>query len=372
MANFFPRGFLLVLVLAILAPLPGKAQIGAEAFQADPLLPASVYARNRLSLSHSSLPAPENPLFPPCPELPQGLDSSALDQWVSDAKSVETDALLLVKDGCTALEEHFGGAFDEAFSVQSVTKSVASLAIGTLVDQGKIASLDLPVATFLPEFAQDPQKRQITIRHLLTHTSGLGDWDAAASGATAVQQIANSHLLASPGAEFHYSSMAVYLLGPVIEAASGQPATDYFRTQLFRPLGAESAHFYNEQADTGGGLFMTTRDMLRFGKLMLDRGLWTGASLLSENWIAQSIRSSQSLFSDYGLLWWLFPRAPRDYDIFSAVGYQGQYITVYPQQRMIAVRVHRVEQTNDPGRKQMLYWEAFPPSLRNLLGGESR
>src|SRR4051812_4155833 len=83
-----------------------------------------------LSPHARSEPFPPNPVFPPCPQPVGGLDAKALEQFEQTAGKAETSALIVVKDGCTALERH-DQDYGEVFSVQSITKSVVSLAIGT-------------------------------------------------------------------------------------------------------------------------------------------------------------------------------------------------------------------------------------------------
>jgi CubicO group peptidase (beta-lactamase class C family) len=251
-----------------------------------------------------------------------------------------------------------------------VTKSVASLAIGTLLDSHVLSDLDATMASVLSEFSTDAAKSKITIRNLLSHTSGYGDWDtySGTKGADLLKGIVGTPLVAPPDTKWLYSSMSAYLLGPIIERLSHLAADTYIQQNLFDRLDIHSARF-DYGVDMGGGLFMETRDMAKIGDMMLHAGSSTSRAVVSAGWIEKSVNSSQGFFPDYGLLWWLYlPTKPSvDYQVFSAVGYQGQYIVVYPKANLIVIRVHRVEATTDPTRLAKIFWPNMPESVPNLI-----
>jgi CubicO group peptidase (beta-lactamase class C family) len=311
-----------------------------------------------------------NENFPPCAEFPPDLNLGEFNRFINDAHAAESSALIIVKDGCTVWEEHDAGNIDEEFSVQSVSKSIASLAIGTLIDQGRLRSLNQTLPSVFAGYKFESPKDQITIFNLLTHTSGYGDWNSLQRNGETLPSIFATPLKAEPGTEFIYSSMASYLIGPSIEALIGSSGVDYIRTHLFEPLEMHSAHFADDHLDTGGGVYMSSRDMLHIGQMMMDEGVWHGKQIVSKEWILKSVTSSQDLFHDYGLLWWLYPTnvgSKQPAEVFSAIGYEGQYIAVYPSARLMIIRTHRLEKDPTSDRMQTISFYDLPKRLKPLL-----
>ena len=167
-------------------------------------------------------------------------------------------ALAVAKDGKIVYAKGFGVKDlrsrepitpDSLFHMASVSKTFVATAIVQLLEQGKI-QLDDPVRTYLPYFQlKDPRFKQITIRHLLTHTAGLPylenenrnfDWDRPEydSGALEryVRRLHEVKMIAAPGEQFSYSDMGFEILGDVIAKVSQQSFSDYVKVQ-FLPAG---------------------------------------------------------------------------------------------------------------------------------------
>jgi CubicO group peptidase (beta-lactamase class C family) len=130
------------------------------------------------------------------------------------------------------------------FAIASLSKSFTAIAVLQLVEAGKI-ELDAPVQKYLPEFTLADAKiaAQITIRHLLNHTSGLSDWSFLESlqsqpttNAERVTSLHNVHLVAAPGTQFHYFNPNYDVLARVVEVVSSQPFSEYLRSHIFTPL----------------------------------------------------------------------------------------------------------------------------------------
>jgi CubicO group peptidase (beta-lactamase class C family) len=192
----------------------------------------------------------------------------------------------------------------------SATKSVVSLAIGRLIDEGKVKSIDQPVCEFYPEWKQG-RKRQITIRHLLNHTSGLqNDWTSPEiyDSPDFVQYALAAELSDDPGAKFAYNNKATNLLAGIVQKASGERMDRYIGEKIFKPLGITQ---YSWMLDRAGnphgmaGLQIQATDFAKVGQMMLDGGAWRGSRVVSEDWVKLSTKPSQDLEPNCGLLWWL-------------------------------------------------------------------
>lgn len=138
------------------------------------------------------------------------------------------------------------------FHLASISKTFVATAVMQLVEQGKL-ELDAPVLTYLPDFNLDDERyRQITVRQMLSHTSGMPDtddygWDRPDYDDQAleryVHRLANEKLIAAPGKKFAYSNIAYEVLGLLIARTAGQSFEDYTRQHLLRPLDMNSSTF---------------------------------------------------------------------------------------------------------------------------------
>lgn len=239
-----------------------------------------------------------------------GVSEPALAAFVKAAEDAGSSALVVLRHGKLVGEWYFGGETQRIESM-SATKGVVALAIGLLIDEGKIASADAPVSTFFPEWRAG-LKGKVTLRHLLSHTSGL------AANANAmdiyesqdfVRYALDAHVVDVPGSQFFYNNKATNLLAGVVERASGEKLDAYLMRRLFEPLGIRDVFW---QKDPSGnplgmsGLRLHPVDFAKVGQLMLQRGVWQGQRILSESWIQECTAApSQPHTPTAGLLWWL-------------------------------------------------------------------
>ena len=251
------------------------------------------------------------------------------------------DACLVVHGG-QIVQEWYGPEHADPVEAMSSTKSVAGLLAGMLVGDGKL-SPDDPVSRFVPEWAAGVEGG-VTVHHLLTMTSGLLGSHAPRPTESTVGGVLDKDslvfglpLVSAPGAEWAYSNEGAYLLSPVLRRAAGEPLEDYAARRLFGPLGMRSTRLrvYPEgQAWTHATMWTTPRDLARVGRLMLQRGRWDGEQIVPESWVEASVRPSQALNPDYGLLWWL--------DVpggFAARGAYGTNVYVFPDWDLVVVRM---------------------------------
>lgn len=242
--------------------------------------------------SHLFIP----PSFTPRAAPSRRQTDTALQRLLDRAKAEHSDAVVILKDG-KAIAEY--GTLDQKIYAMSATKSIASLAIGGLIEDGLIKSLDQKVSDFVPAWRQG-EKQKITVRMLLNHTSGIKTQGRGAAYATQAPQVF------PPGEAFAYNNPAVDLLALVIREASGMKAETYIAKRLFEPLGIVDWDWWykDELPMTAGELMIRPIDLAKIGQMVLDGGVWNGKRVLSKEWLALSAQPSQTFDPTCGLLWW--------------------------------------------------------------------
>ena len=275
-----------------------------------------------------------------------GRIAPVMQGWVDDGK-IPCALTMIAREGRLVHFEKFGTQdvatakpieFDTIFRIYSMTKPITSIAVMMLYEEGHF-QLGTPVSELIPAF-KDMQvyteggeaivdaEREMTIKHLLTHTSGLiygGDWDHPINErykeanfyggdlANMAQELGNIPLLHHPGAAWNYG-MSTDVLGYLIEVVSGMPFEEFLKTRILNPLGMSDTAFsvpdekaeryatLYEPAEDGGiqviknapvssgplsffhsggaGLQSTAADYLRFCQMLLNDGELDGVRLL--------------------------------------------------------------------------------------------
>jgi CubicO group peptidase (beta-lactamase class C family) len=244
-----------------------------------------------------------------------GLDAEALTHLLLRARALHSDAVVVVRDGRLAADVRFDKPV-APIELNSATRSVAALAIGHLLQTGKIRSLDEPVARWYPQWENGP-KRSITLRQLLAETSGIKadpKADEIYRRADLVQMALDADVSHPPGSHFFYNHKAVNLLAGIVEKASGAKLDEYMRDEIFAPLGIAAFSWMRDPAGNPhvlAGLELDARDLARIGQLMLDGGNYNGRRLLPAAFVEQAVHAAQPFSPTSGLLWWVLPEWTR-------------------------------------------------------------
>lgn len=283
----------------------------------------------------------------------QGMDPAALSALHGTYESFPLLAAVIVRDGCI-VDAYYRDGYDETsvFTLQSVSKSITGALVGIALEQGYLENVDEPLADYFPELrsAADPRWADVTIRHLLNHTSGIASTDSPLWYEWRASENWLDYLFAlpihtTPGENFDYSTGNTHLLSAILERAVGRPLGDYAQEVLFEPLGVTSAGLETAPegvGDGGNGFSMTTRDLARFGLLFLNGGAWQGRQIVPADWVEASTTTQAQRTSDgsrYGYQWWV--RSFGGHEAFVAQGHYGQYIIAVPDlSLLIAVNSH--------------------------------
>ncbi|MCB9674851.1 MAG: serine hydrolase [Alphaproteobacteria bacterium] len=284
------------------------------------------------------------------PDLPEGTPAAhGLDPAGLEAAAAELDALpyveslLVLRDGVLVFERYLhGAAATDSHNVHSASKSVLAMLVGIAIDDGVLA-LDTPVAGLLPG-TLDPT-RGITVEHLLTMTAGLA-WEedvteyALESEPDWVAAIGALPQATPPGSTFAYSTGQSHLLGAALAEATGEDLCTFAHRRLLGPLGIDAERWGRDpQGFFSGGynLYLSPRELARFGQLVLDRGAADGVALVPPAWVDDATRPWVEDGGGwwYGYQYWLWRGGSPDVDI--AWGYGGQLVYTIPAERLVVV-----------------------------------
>jgi len=316
--------------------------------------------------------APQSDISVPPPKLNDGWGVASPSRFDADVTLLETmvrlvdagdyvgiHSVLVVKDGVLVLEQYFeGNARNTIHEIRSATKSVGSMLTGIAIDKGFLNSdrqsiYDIFRDDYEPAGGWGDRARQVEIRHLLSMMSGYDCDDHATNFGCEhamyetddwVQYALDLPFAYDPGRHWAYNSSSLILVGEAVARGSGMELDEFADRYLFEPLGIDRFRWQvspRGRAWIGGGARMIPREMAKLGQLMLNRGVWNGERLLSEEWIDKSTKKQGSMLGgvDYGYLW----QTGRAYfgnelvTAFWASGNGGQYIIILPDKGLVVV-----------------------------------
>ncbi len=258
------------------------------------------------------------------PFVPAARDGEPFDAFLTRTGTL---AFLVVHRDRLVYERYLNGAARGSLLTSlSVAKSVVSTLVGIAIQEGSIESVVDPVTDYLPELAtRDRRFTRITIRHLLTMSSGIRYWEAALPWPWSddtftyygvdLRRIAldRTRIQEPPGRTWHYNNYHLLLLGLVLERATGMSVSEYMATRVWQPLGAAADATWSLDSTRSGfekmesGLNATATDYARFGLLYLHGGTWNGHRIVSEDWVASAtardVSTDPAAFYQY--FWWV-------------------------------------------------------------------
>lgn len=274
-------------------------------------------------------------------------------------KENKIHSVLVVKNDQLIIEEYFKGYLaDEPHDLRSTTKSIRSILLGIAIDQGYIENINDPISKYLkshvPNKNLDERKKNITVKNLLTMSSGLdcNDWDKKSKGQEDkvykkkdwLQYTLDLPMVNKPGTVSNYCSMGAIMIAEIISQATGMTIDKFADKNLFQPLGITNVswgHTSNKEVNfSAKRLYMTSRDLAKIGQLILRNGEWNGKQVVTEKWIEESTSPKTKITGiDYGYFWWNIPFNIKDKVVISktATGNGGQYIFVIPELDMVVV-----------------------------------
>ncbi|WP_026692365.1 serine hydrolase domain-containing protein [Peribacillus kribbensis] len=318
-------------------------------------------------------------------------------------------------DSLTPMDQPVKMKEDTIFDLASISKIFTSTAIMMLYEKGRI-NLDAPVADYIPEFAQSG-KSQVTIRQLLTHTSGFTAWiplyTMGASREDRLQLVFKQPLLNKPGTVYTYSDLNMITLGAIVERLSGKRLDDFVKEYITGPLKMKDT-MYNPPASLKAriaateyqktparglvwgqvhdenawsldgvaghaGVFSTAEDLAKFAYIFINNGRYGGKQILKPETVKLLLENQNAAFpgNDHGLGWELgqgwYMDALSDSASFGHTGYTGTSIVVSPSQKTIAIlltnRVHPSRNTVSTNQTRRLFARQVADSIPVSIPG---
>ena len=305
----------------------------------------------------------------------EGISSQAILEFVEALENELPDqihSLMLRRHGKVVAQGWWAPYDADALHMlYSLSKSFTSTAIGMAVDEGLI-SLDDPVISFFPDDAPDEPGAYLNsmrIRDLLRMNTGHQTEPnrRTIQGESWAKVFLAHEVPFKPGTHFVYNSMATYMLSAIIHKVSGETLLDYLTPRLFEPLGIENPTWESdpEGINTGGwGLSIKTEDISKFGQLYLQKGVWEGKQLVSENWVEEATKLQSSNGSNpnsdwdqgYGYQFWRCR-----HQLYRGDGAFGQYCIVMPEQDAVLAITSG---TGDMQKVMDLAWEHLLPAMK--------
>ena len=221
-----------------------------------------------------------------------GLKPEVLDGALKDLLAAnKTGAAVLVVKGKLVWEHYWDGfGPGSRFDTYSAGKAYAAAAIGLLIDDGKL-KIDDPACKVLTEWAGDA-RRKITVRNLLTMTSGLKlDYKEFTALVDPVAATLTWPLEREPGTMWSYEQATAQAVCPIVERLTGKQPVVFLRERILDPIGASNTGWLRSRKGdclTYRSVLTSARELALFGQLFLNQGRWNGRQLLSKRFIEQA------------------------------------------------------------------------------------
>ena len=287
------------------------------------------------------------------------LDVEKLENMVEkiENEKLGINSVIIIKENKLELERYFNETNeDDVQLTYHIINSVISTLIGICIDCGLIENVNQKVITFFPEYREkitDSLQYQITIEHLLTMTAGY-KWESEHHNNEIKEFVENPDLLEymfkcsisnEPGTVFSQNSGGVFLLTKIIEKVTSKTIEKFADEKLFKPLGIQN---YKWERDLTGktkgpyALYMSPRDLAKFGCLYLNEGIWNDREIVKKEWIKKATElhfelspivpiSKEIEQKGIGYLWWIFS------GMYAAQGHSGQKVFVIPSKKAVVV-----------------------------------
>lgn len=293
-----------------------------------------------------------DPNFPPIEDWGMGKFYEPGMTEVEFLEATKTKAFLVLQNDTIVHEVYTDGYHKDAIvTTFSLAKAYMATLIGIAVYEGQIESVEVPIARYIPHFAEDTTLAKVKIRHLLQMTSGfktnesyINPWEAMGQiyyGQDLEKLVNKLKPGVAPGEVYRYQNINTQVLGIILTKATGKTPAEYLEEKIWKPMGMEAPATWSKDREDGQIKSFCCinghpRDFARFGLLYLNRGKWNGKQLIPSDWICEEtcLDTLQHARQDYQYHW--FTTAEQiDY---WGEGLFGQFTYVSPMTNTVIVR----------------------------------
>ena len=317
-----------------------------------------------------------------------GIDVGILEGMMDDIRAGQfqfIDSIAVAKNGVLVFDETIRSATDREDGLVgntdvtihrqfSVSKSITSLVVGIAIDEGYIGGTDVPFLSLFPYPSYlnwDDRKAVMTLGNVLAMRAGLAwnEWDPPYTAPD--NQLINFYdnnvdyakglldlpMAVDPGSDFAYNTIASVALGQAVENSIPMALIDFGLNELMLPLGIADIEVLTTPTglpNGGAGFYFRTRDIAKFGQLVLGGGVWNGTRIVSEAWILDSMTPRSDIewtnpadwdwqVEGYAHQWWTgsYDHNGQRLDTWVAWGFGGQWIVAIPAlDLVVAVNSH--------------------------------
>ena len=279
----------------------------------------------------------------------EGIDNRQIANFFADVtKSTKASlhGVVIVKNGRVINKTMYQPYRENIWNTtHSLAKTITALAVGFAVDEGLLA-VDNSIYELLlgtPTFFTSNNVKQLTVKHLLTMTSGVNFREVSiVASDNWTESFFKSDFQATPGTEFDYNSLNTYILAKILFEKTGETLLDYLKPRLLEPLGikAIASEKSAEGVDKAGwGMYVTLEDMAKLGLLILQKGRWLNGTgemqqLLSEAWVAEMVYPHVPDAREtkrYGYQIWL----GKTDNYYCMNGLFGQHVYINPEENLV-------------------------------------
>ena len=286
-----------------------------------------------------------------------------------EKEGIELHSLIIMKKGKVEYEEYFTkkAGKDKLHRMFSCTKSYVGMAIGLLVEKGKI-NIEDRISDYFPEYVPkeaDPLIKKMTLEDLLSMRTCYRKttYDSASRVKNWVESFFISSPDHEPGTVFNYDTSASHVLGALVEKLSGKELLEFLRTEFLNEMGfSEEAYIIKDPFGVsmgGAGLYAKSSDLLKTGRLFLNGGKAPdGKVLYPESWLSEMVKKRVSTWPNqkeaegYGYQIWIIP------DGYAFYGLGGQWLMIFPKDDMIVVT------TADNGGNKYIDWQIMLDAVK--------
>jgi CubicO group peptidase (beta-lactamase class C family) len=304
-----------------------------------------------------------------------------------------THSVLISRKDKLIYENYFDGYnANIPHDMRSASKSISSAIVGIAKDKLLFKSVEESIFDFLPtkyQSLKDSLKTKINLESILTMSSGL---DAIDYGINAnpkspavednyqkskdwIETILSAPMINKPNTKANYGSANPYLLGIAIDSVVSEPLEQFIDENLFQKLEISNYIMFSDLNGNpyfGGGMYLTSKDMLKFGELYLNEGKWKTKRILSKEWVKKSFKDYRALENTkdkngYGYLWWhnSYQVKGQSIESIEARGAGGQYIFVIPRLETVVVITSGNYRNGKTQQPEMILEKYILPYFKN-------